>query len=73
MSYVPDKFSLVFGNLLEALMLERMDQNEAIVARHMGDQQFQRQVAARLAKDAYQRLGGSEARQPTYPPPTKRR
>ncbi len=52
-----DKFSLVFTNLLEALMLERMDQNEAIVARYMGDREFQRQVAIRLAKEAYQRLG----------------
>ena len=45
-----DKFFLVFINLLEALMFERMDQNEAIVARHMGDREFQRQVAIRLAK-----------------------
>ena len=52
-----DKFSLVFANLLEALMFERMDQNEAIVARYMGDSQFQRQVASRLAKEAYRKLG----------------
>ena len=66
-----DKFSLVFGNLLEALMLERMDQNEALVARYMGDPQFQRQVAARLAKDAYQRLGGQEPVSKKYPAPPK--
>ncbi|MGA9450035.1 MAG: type I restriction endonuclease [Verrucomicrobiia bacterium] len=51
-----DKFSLVFGNLLENLMLERMDQNEAIVARFMNDPEFQRAVAARLATEAYKRL-----------------
>lgn len=68
-----DKFSLVFTNLLEALMFERMDQNEAIVARYMGDKDFQRQVAIRLAKDAYRRLGGTETSPPTYPPPAKRR
>ena len=68
-----DKFSLVFSNLLEALMLERMDQNEAIVARYMGDREFQRQVAIRLAKDAYRRLGGSEASPRTYPPHSERR
>lgn len=68
-----DKFSLVFGNLLEALMLERMDQNEALVARYMGDPQFQRQVAARLAKDAYHRLGGQEPVPKKYPPPPKAR
>ena len=66
-----DKFSLVFGNLLEALMLERMDQNETLVARYMGDPQFQRQVAARLAKDAYQRLGGQEPVSKKYPAPPK--
>jgi type I restriction enzyme, R subunit len=53
-----DKFALVFGAMLESLMLERMDQNESIVARFMNDAEFQRQVAARLARDAYQRLGG---------------
>lgn len=53
-----EKFSLVFGNLLETLMLERMDQNEAIVARFMNDPEFQRAVAARLASEAYERLGG---------------
>lgn len=66
-----DKFSLVFSNLLEALMLERMDQNEAIVARYMGDPQFQRQVAARLAKDAYHRLGGIADLPKKYPLPEK--
>jgi type I restriction enzyme R subunit len=53
-----DKFSLVFGNLLETLMLERMDQNEAIVARFMNDPEFQRAVAARMAVEAYERLRG---------------
>lgn len=68
-----DKFSLVFTNLLEALMFERMDQNEAIVARYMGDRDFQRQVAIRLAKDAYRRLGGAEMTEPKYTTPSKRR
>jgi type I restriction enzyme, R subunit len=48
-----DKFALVF---LETLMLERMDQNEAIVARFMNDPEFQRAIAARLALEAYDRL-----------------
>jgi type I restriction enzyme R subunit len=55
-----DKFSLVFSNLLETLMLERMDQNEAIVARFMNDPEFQRAVAASLASEAYQKLGGAK-------------
>jgi len=68
-----DKFSLVFGNLLEALMLERMDQNEALVARYMGDSQFQRLVAARLAGEAYRKLGGQESVPKKYPAPPKAR
>ncbi len=56
-----DKFSLVFSNLLETLMLERMDQNEAIVARFMNDPEFQRAVAASLATEAYQKLGGTQS------------
>ncbi len=68
-----DEFSLVFTNLLEALMFERMDQNEAIVARYMGDRDFQRQVAIRLAKEAYRRLGGTEMTEPKYTTPSKRR
>ena len=54
-----EKFSLVFSSLLETLMLERMDQNEAIVARFMNDPEFQRAIAQRLANEAYERLGGS--------------
>jgi type I restriction enzyme R subunit len=62
-----DKFALVFRSLLESLMLERMDQNEAIVARFMDDPDFQRQVAARLASEAYQRLGGKKPASAKYP------
>lgn len=54
-----EKFSLVFSNLLETLMLERMDQNEAIVTRFMNDPEFQRALAAKLATDAYERLSGA--------------
>lgn len=70
-----EKFSLVFGNLLETLMLERMDQNEAIVARFMNDLEFQRAVAARLATEAYERLGGVPKSRGTnvYPKPAKSR
>jgi type I restriction enzyme R subunit len=62
-----DKFSLVFTNLLETLMLERMDQNEAIVTRFMNDPEFQRAIAARLASEAYERLGGAPAWPESYP------
>jgi len=66
-----DKFSLVFGNLLETLMLERMDQNESIVARFMNEPEFQRAVAARLAAEAYKRLAG-KAPHPKSPPVRRR-
>ena len=62
-----EKFSLVFDNLLETLMLERMDQNESIVARFMNDPEFQRAVAARLASEAYERLGGNPEARRIYP------
>jgi hypothetical protein len=50
-------------------MFERMDQNEAIVARFMNDPEFQRAVAASLAREAYQKLGGVQAarEQTVYP------
>lgn len=51
-----ERFSLVFSNLLETLMLERMDQNEAIVARFMNDPEFQRSVASHLATEVFERL-----------------
>ena len=41
-------------------MLERIDQNEAIVARFMNDPEFQCAVAARLATEAYKRLAGEK-------------
>ncbi len=65
-----DKFALVFSSLLESLMLERMDQNEAIVARFLDDPEFQRQVAARLASEAYRRLGGKKPVSAKYPRPS---
>jgi len=51
-----DKFSLVFDNLVESLMIERMDQNEDIFARYMNDPAFKQAVAEWLAREAYQRI-----------------
>ena len=51
-----DKFELVFKNLLEALFVERMDQNEEIFARFMNDKSFQKVVTAWLASEAYRKL-----------------
>jgi type I restriction enzyme R subunit len=51
-----DKFELVFKNLLEALFVERMDQNEEIFARFMNDKAFQKTVTRWLSSEAYARL-----------------
>ncbi|GAA0547842.1 type I restriction enzyme R subunit [Rhizomicrobium palustre] len=51
-----DKFELVFKNLLEALFVERMDQNEEIFARFMNDKSFQKVVTEWLSSEAYRKL-----------------
>jgi type I restriction enzyme R subunit len=51
-----DKFELVFKNLLEALFIERMDQNEDIFVRFMNDPTFQKLVTAWLSTEAYNKL-----------------
>ncbi|MBF0097074.1 MAG: type I restriction endonuclease subunit R [Magnetococcales bacterium] len=51
-----DKFELVFKNLLEALFVERMDQNEEIFARFMNDKSFQKVVTGWLSAEAYRKL-----------------
>lgn len=51
-----EKFELLFKNLLEALFVERMDQNEEIFARFMNDKAFQGLVTNWLATEAYAKL-----------------
>lgn len=51
-----EKFELVFKNLLEALFVERMDQNEEIFARFMNDKLFQKLVTGWLSSEAYRKL-----------------
>ena len=51
-----DKFELVFKNLLEALFIERIDQNQEIFARFMNDELFQKLVTSGLSNETYQRL-----------------
>lgn len=51
-----EKFELLFKNLLEALFVERMDQNEEIFARYMNDKAFQGLVTNWLATEAYSKL-----------------
>lgn len=56
-----DKFELVFKNLLEALFVERMDQNEEIFARFMNDKSFQNVVTGWLSSEAYRKLRIADA------------
>lgn len=51
-----EKFELVFRNLLEALFVERMDQNEELFARFMNDKPFQQVVTSWLSSEAYRKL-----------------
>lgn len=51
-----DKFKLVFGNLLEQLFADRMDQNEEIFIRFMNDPAFQHVVTDWMASEAYRKL-----------------
>jgi type I restriction enzyme R subunit len=69
-----DKFDLVFGNLLERLFVERMDQNEEIFVRYMNDASFRQVVSAWMSSETYRRLradsmgGGAPAgNQPASP------
>ena len=56
-----DKFALLFGNLLQTLFAERMEQNEDIFARFMNEKEFQQLVGEWISKQLYQRLRGKQA------------
>jgi len=51
-----DKFKLIFDGLLKDLMLDRLEMNESIVARYMGDADFKRDVAEMINREVYSRL-----------------
>jgi type I restriction enzyme R subunit len=51
-----DKFALLFNQMVEALFVERVDQNEAIFARYMNDPAFQKLVSEWLSSEVYRRL-----------------
>ncbi len=55
-----DKFALLFGNLLQTLFIERMEQNEDIFARFMNEKEFQQLVGEWISKQVYQRLRGKQ-------------
>ena len=68
-----DKFELVFSRLLESLIVDRMDQNEAIFARFMNDAAFRRDVTAWLNAQVYEQLSGQPANPVVYSKAKKRK
>ncbi|MDB6095546.1 MAG: hsdR2 [Verrucomicrobia bacterium] len=66
-----EKFELVFTNLLETLFMERMDQNEEIVARFMNDPALRTMLTGLLSTETYRKLGGKPT--PTVAPKPKPR
>ena len=50
------KFQLVFGEILEALFIERMDLNEDLFARYMNDPEFKALVSEWLGQQVYSKI-----------------
>ncbi|MEI6177696.1 MAG: type I restriction endonuclease [Verrucomicrobiota bacterium] len=67
-----EKFELVFKRLLETLFMERMDQNEEIVARFMNDASLRNLVTGWLSAETYRKLGGQPVDHGKYPKPVRR-
>jgi hypothetical protein len=55
-----DKFTLVFNNMLETLLIERMEQNEEVFSRYMNDPSFQKVITGWMAEEVYR--GWAESR-----------
>jgi type I restriction enzyme, R subunit len=55
-----DKFQLVFKQILESLFIERMDTNEEIFTRFMGEGDFHRVVTQWLGSEVYKRFRNNE-------------
>lgn len=55
-----DKFQLVFRQILESLFIERMDTNEELFARFMGEGDFQHLVSQWLGSEVYKRFKAKE-------------
>ena len=51
-----DNFSFIFKKRIEDLFVDRMEQNEAIAARFLNDEEFQKVVYAFLLKQVYERV-----------------
>lgn len=51
-----DKFQLLFRQVLESLIIERMEMNEDLFARFMNETEFQEVIAAGLGQKVYERI-----------------
>ena len=51
-----EKFKIVFNTALENLFVERLDQNEEIVARVMNEDAFRKQIAQWMAEEVYRKI-----------------
>jgi len=51
-----DKFTLMFKSIMQQLFIERIDQNEDIFARFMGEKDFNKAVTDLLAKKAFNQI-----------------
>lgn len=56
-----DKFELGVRKLIEDLMIERMAENDQIVARYMADQDFQRTAFPILAREIFEAIRAKES------------
>ena len=64
-----DKFALVFKQMVEALFMDRMDQNEDIFVRYMNDKPFQKAVTNWMATEAYRKLRSADPAEEPEPLP----
>jgi type I restriction enzyme R subunit len=63
-----EKFQILFRNILQSLVIDRMEQNEELTAKVLNDETFQKVVAGWLGADVYRRLreGRTNASAVTY-------
>lgn len=65
-SFVPGVADLLRGPYLEALLIDRMEQNDAITTKFLNDGNFQQAVTSHLREKVYERIrsgaeGGTSA------------
>ncbi len=63
LAYTMENFKFAFDKALEGLFIDRVDQNEAIFARYMNDNEFQQVVANFLLRQVYNQIHGENEQQ----------